>query len=66
MYRDAPDDLCVLAHDAAGGRLLAGTFTGEVVIWEIGRDKPLERFVALPGWKGEQAGAQLKGVRAKN
>lgn len=49
QYGAASDEICGLAFDAAGKRLAAGTFSGEVLLWQEGKPQPVADFIALPG-----------------
>ena len=41
--------LSVAAHDATG-RVAAGTFDGEIRLWQLADGKPLVNFYAAPGF----------------
>jgi WD40 repeat protein len=49
-YPKASDWLYCIAIDAKHHRLAAGTYTGEVLIWDTDTGAPLTSFIASPGY----------------
>jgi WD40 repeat protein len=53
-YPAMSDWVYCLAVDPARHRIAAGSYSGEVRIWNFDSGQPLGSFIAAPGWKGEK------------
>ena len=50
-YPEFADWVYSIAYDAKNNRIAAGSFGGEVRVWNVGDGKLVSNFVAAPGFK---------------
>jgi len=58
-YPEFGDWVYSIAYDAKNNRIAAGSFGGEVRVWNVGDGKMVSSFVAAPGWEGKRVEPQM-------